>query len=150
MLNLDELKALREVLGDVVLASDSFVNMASRLGWRGASSVWREEGPRWFSPVCGICHCLAYHPATRAFPTEERNFLGRVVWRNWPGFSGDSSYPVPALEGSRYSNPMEEFHEATAAEMWSPESEYARMRYDLLAWTQAYVDLEIKRLSLPD
>ena len=93
----------------------------------------REEGPT--DPTCGICsnviEALWFDEAADKDLSAEAEALWHnltdscSLWRDWPHYRGEDRYPVPGG--------MDAYDEALEADdMWDRETEYGRLRWDLL------------------
>jgi len=75
----------------------------------------------------GICDLYSiYHE----YPLRDCLTQAGVFWHEWPEYSGDVFYPIPAQR--EFYNPTREYHDTT--NMWDQENPYGRARMRLLDW----------------
>lgn len=87
----------------------------------------------------GICRHIDIILRTRMYNGANDGNNARVQlqsWidakmKSWPHHSGDAMYPVPATLPDH--TPREMFHNGWCYEKWSTDTEYGRLRWDLLA-----------------
>lgn len=75
--------------------------------------------------LAGICGNLELHRLPSQAVWRRRDLM-----QEWPEYSGDENYPVPAPEEDAdfaYNN-------GTAADMWDRSKPYAAKRWELLEW----------------
>lgn len=76
----------------------------------------------------GICCAVERFFMRKDIRLQEKDGnMMRSIMRKWPKYSGRSYYPIPAVTEP---DPYFEYHKHT--NLWSKETEYGRLRWELL------------------
>ena len=79
--------------------------------------------------ICEALICMSYQ-LLPALAGEVRTTF-RELSLQWPMYSGNPVYPVPAPDGG---DPAVIYNASSKAEMWEPSQPYGALRLELLAW----------------